>query len=168
EQLLRGADGSRNRDAQRRTGDDLLRRRHPFVTGVHAVHLLYFASLNASMNFGTTRSRITSGPCSARYLPADSAASSAIGTSTSAAASQLLAAAEERIEDAPERREPFELASRLWDFPEPSCESARRMAYVAAPPAAAAAAAASAVFRLPPLIASWTCSVTGIAFPPAS
>jgi hypothetical protein len=32
---------------------------------------LYFASFNASMNFGTIRSRRISGPCVATYLPAE-------------------------------------------------------------------------------------------------
>jgi hypothetical protein len=58
----------------------------------------HFDSLNASMNFGTIRSRTISGPCVARYFPAASAASSAIGTSASAAASQLVAAADARID----------------------------------------------------------------------
>jgi len=54
----------------------------------------YAASLNASMNFGMMRSRRISGPCVATYFPAASAASSAIGSRTSDAASQLVAAAE--------------------------------------------------------------------------
>jgi len=58
----------------------------------------HFASLNASMNFGTIRSRTISGACDATYFPAASAASSAIGRSASAAASQLVAAAEARID----------------------------------------------------------------------
>jgi hypothetical protein len=32
---------------------------------------LYFAAFNASMNFGTIRSRRISGPCVATYLPAE-------------------------------------------------------------------------------------------------
>jgi len=59
----------------------------------------YAASLNASMNFGMMRSRTISGPWVARYFPAASAASSAIGMSASAAASQLVAAAEARMPD---------------------------------------------------------------------
>jgi hypothetical protein len=81
----------------------------PSSSELAMVHLLvHFASLNASMNLGTILSRRMSGPCCARYRPADSAASSAIGISTSAAASQLLDAAEARIEDAPERPPPFD------------------------------------------------------------
>jgi hypothetical protein len=60
--------------------------------------LHYLASLNASMNFGTMCSRTMSGPRVAKYLPAASAASSAIGISASDAASQLVAAADARMD----------------------------------------------------------------------
>jgi hypothetical protein len=102
--------------------------------------LRYLASSNASMNFGMSRSRKISGPCVATYLPADSAASSAMGRSTSDAASQLVAAAEAISPDPAlfvlPTPLPFELP--LW-----SCESAFLTAYVAAVVAAAAAAAVS-------------------------
>jgi hypothetical protein len=80
----------------------------------------YFASLNASMNFGMIRSRRISGPCVATYLPAASAASSARGRSTSEAASQLVAAAVEMRPEPPFFRDfelPFELSrpsERSW------------------------------------------------------
>jgi hypothetical protein len=76
------------------------------VTFPHAFHSAahcYLASLNASMNFGTIRSLTTSGACVARYFPAASAASSAIGSSTSDAAFQLVAAADVRSDDESDR-----------------------------------------------------------------
>jgi hypothetical protein len=126
---------------------------------------VYFASLNASMNFGTIRSRTISGPCVARYFPAASAASSASGRRTSDAASQPVAAADARMPFEPERffdfEPPFELpfccersspsSCSSW-----SCESAFRTAYVAAVVAAAAAAALSAV--LPEPLWTFSCS----------
>src|SRR3954454_12602138 len=97
-----------------------------------------FASLNASMNFGTILSRTISGPCVARYLPAASAASSAIGISASAAGSQLVAAADARMDcEPPLLRLDDESRSSPPDLPE-SCERTRLTAYVAAPVAAAA------------------------------
>jgi hypothetical protein len=120
---------------------------------------VYFASLNASMNFGMIRSRTISGPCVARYFPAASAASSASGRRTSDAASQLVAAADARMPFEPERffdfESPFELPfccerSSPSSWSSWSCESAFRTAYVAAVVAAAAAAALSAVLPEPP------------------
>ncbi|HZU20836.1 MAG TPA: hypothetical protein VE982_06430 [Gaiellaceae bacterium] len=124
---------------------DMVTSRAPTSRGA----LRHFASLNASMNFGTIRSRRISGPCVATYLPAASAASSAIGSSTSAAASQLVAAADARMPfdffafSFSELPLPFSL-ERSW-----SCENALRTAYVAAVVAAAAAAAFSAVLPEP-------------------
>jgi hypothetical protein len=89
----------------------------------------YFASLNPSMNFGTIRFRRNSGPFAARYLPAASAASSAIGRSAFAAAPQLVAAADARIDGElpsfPFRDDvPPSSRSSPFDLP-PSCERIR-------------------------------------------
>src|SRR5262252_8099143 len=106
------------------------------------------------MNFGTIQSRTTSGPCEARYFPAASAASSAIGRSASAAASQLVAAADARIDGElppllPRVEEPPSSRSSPFDLPA-SWERIRLTAYVAAPVAAAAAAAFNAALAAPP------------------
>src|SRR5690349_23350321 len=106
------------------------------------------------MNFGTIRSRTISGPCVARYFPAASAASSAIGRSASEAASQLVAAADARMDGElppllPRDEEPPSSRSSPFDLP-PSCDRMRLTAYVAAPVAAAAAAAFNAALAVPP------------------
>jgi hypothetical protein len=128
----------------------------------------YLASLNASMNFGTIRSRTISGPCVATYLPAAAAASSASGRSTSDAASQLVAAADARMPEPAARfdLDPFD-PPLLCDRSSPSlssCASAFRTAIVAAVVAAAAAAAFSAVFPELPESLSCTFSWTSWAF----
>src|SRR2546423_1673293 len=114
------------------------------------------------MTGGTIRSRTTSGPCCARYLPAASAASSATGMTMSEAASHALETAEERTEDVfpeprfnprfaePSRVDPSPSPAPSPSDPCPSCESILRTANVAAPVAAAAPAAFRAVFRCPP------------------
>jgi hypothetical protein len=132
------------------------------------------ASLNASMNRGTIRSRTTSGAFSATYLPADSAKSSASGKRTPDAAFHALAAAADTTPVAPSPSpcdRDFFLLSRS---PESSSRlpssswwlNAFRAASVAAPVAAAAAAALSAVLRAPPPDRSVS-SVTGISRPPS-
>jgi hypothetical protein len=122
----------------------------------------YLASLNASMNLGMIRSRRTSGPCCAAYLPAASAASSASGSSTSDAASQPVEAADER---SPDPFFDFEPPSELplpFERPWSSCDSFFRTAYVAAVVAAAAAAAVSADFPEPP--DSFSCTFSTVSW----